>query len=326
MTRKTRRLFHSVVVVTDRRVLDQQLQATIYQFEHKTGVVEKIDEDTQQLARALSQGTPIVITTIQKFPFISRALSTLEKKGSGVKIDTAGKRFAVIVDEAHSSQSGETATTLRGMLNKEGIEAAIAHQLLDEEDHDLSDEAKAAVLRDALRRARQPNLSFFAFTATPKFKTKALFDEPGPTGTSPFHEYTMRQAIEEGFIMDVLQNYTTYKRFYRLIKQIEDNPDVPRRKAAKVLTRYLELHPVQHRASRFRHRRAFPAPCDARTRRPREGHGRHRLPPCRCEVQARLRSLHQGAGLHGDPFAGGLLGHGGRSGRPRIGLHRSGYE
>ena len=238
------KVFHSVIVVTDRRVLDQQLQAAIYQFEHKTGVVEKIDEDTQQLARALSHGTPIVITTIQKFPFISQALSTLEKKGSGVKIDTSGKRFAVIVDEAHSSQSGETATALKGMLNKEGIEAAIAAQLSEEEDDDLSDEAKAAVLRDALQHARQPNLSFFAFTATPKFKTKALFDEPGPSGTSPFHEYTMRQAIEEGFVMDVLQNYTTYKRFFGLIKQVEDDPDVPRRRAAKALTRYLELHPV----------------------------------------------------------------------------------
>ena len=237
-------MFHSVIVVTDRRVLDQQLQATIYQFDHKTGVVEKIEEDTQQLARALSQGTPIVITTIQKFPFISQALSTLEKKGSGVKIDTEGKRFAVIVDEAHSSQSGETATALKGMLNKDGIEAAIAAQLSEEEDDDLSDDAKAAVLRDALKRARQPNLSFFAFTATPKFKTKALFDEPGPSGASPFHEYTMRQAIDEGFIMDVLQNYTTYKRFFGLIKRIEDDPDVPRRKAAKTLTRYLELHPV----------------------------------------------------------------------------------
>ena len=238
------KVFHSVIVVTDRRVLDQQLQAAIYQFEHKTGVVEKIDEDTQQLARALSQGTPIVITTIQKFPFISQALSTLEKKGSGVKIDTSGKGFAVIVDEAHSSQSGETATALKGMLNKEGIEAAIAAQLSEEEDDDLSDEAKAAVLRDALQHARQPNLSFFAFTATPKFKTKALFDEPGPSGASPFHEYTMRQAIEEGFVMDVLQNYTTYKRFFGLIKQVEDDPDVPRRRAAKALTRYLELHPV----------------------------------------------------------------------------------
>ena len=174
------KVFHSVIVVTDRRVLDQQLQSTIYQFEHKTGVVEKIDEDTQQLARALSQGTPIVITTIQKFPFISQALSTLEKKSSGINIHTSGRRFAVIVDEAHSSQSGETATALKGMLNKEGSDAAIAAQLSEEEDDDLSDEAKAAVLRDALRRDRQPNLSFFAFTATPKFKTKALFDEPGP--------------------------------------------------------------------------------------------------------------------------------------------------
>jgi type I restriction enzyme R subunit len=238
------KVFHSVVVVTDRRVLDLQLQNTIYQFEHKTGVVEKIDEDTQQLVRALSQGTPIIITTIQKFPFISQALSTLESKGAGVKIDTAGKRFAVIVDEAHSSQSGETATALRGMLNQDGIEAAIAAQMSDEEDDDLSDEARAALLRDALKRARQPNLSFFAFTATPKFKTKVLFDEPGPSGTSPFHEYTMRQAIEEGFIMDVLQNYTTYKRFFGLIKQVENDPEVPRKKAAKALTRYLELHPV----------------------------------------------------------------------------------
>ena len=238
------KVFHSVIVVTDRRVLDQQLQATIYQFEHKTGVVEKIDEDTQQLARALSQGTPIVITTIQKFPFISRALSTLEKKGVDVKIDTAGKRFAVIVDEAHSSQSGETATALKGMLNKEGIEAAIAAQFSDGEDDDLSNEAQAEALRDALQRTRQPNLSFFAFTATPKFKTKVMFDEPGLAGASPFHEYTLRQAIEEGFVMDVLQNYTTYKRFFGLIKQVEDDPDVPRRQAAKALTRYLELHPV----------------------------------------------------------------------------------
>ena len=242
--RHDEKVFHSVIVVTDRRVLDQQLQETIYQFEHKTGVVEKIDQNTRQLAQALSQGTPIVITTIQKFPFISQALATLEKKGSDIRIDTAGKRFAVIVDEAHSSQSGETATALRGMLNQDGIESAIAAQLSEEEDQDLSDEVKAAILRDALKRTRQPNLSFFAFTATPKFKTKAVFDEPGPSGASPFHAYTMRQAIEEGFIMDVLQNYTTYKRFFGLIKQVEDDPDVPRRKAAKALTLYLEFHPV----------------------------------------------------------------------------------
>ena len=238
------KIFHSVVVVTDRRVLDQQLQNTIYQFEHKTGVVEKIDEDTRQLARALSGGTPIIISTIQKFPFIARALDRLERDGDGIAIDTAGKRFAVIVDEAHSSQSGETAMTLRGMLNRDGIESAIAAQLSDEEDDDLDPATRAAILRDAKRRARQPNLSFFAFTATPKYKTKVLFDAPGPSGESPFHEYSMRQAIEEGFIMDVLAHYTTYKRFFGLIKQVENDPEVPRKQAAKALMRHMELHPV----------------------------------------------------------------------------------
>jgi type I restriction enzyme R subunit len=238
------KVFHSVVVITDRRVLDQQLQNTIYQFEHKKGVVEKIDENTQQLAKALSDGTPIIISTIQKFPFISQAISTLEKKGEGVKIDTTGKRFAVIVDEAHSSQSGETVQSLKGILNKSGIEDAIASQIGDEEDDDLSDDAKSQMMREMMRRTRQPNLSFFAFTATPKFKTKAVFDEQGPNGLSPFHEYTMRQAIEEGFILDVLQNYTTYKRFFGLIKQAEDDPLVSRKQAAKALGRYMELHPV----------------------------------------------------------------------------------
>lgn len=237
------KIFHSVIVVTDRLVLDQQLQNTIYQFEHKTGVVEKIDENTQQLARAISNGVPIIISTIQKFPFIAQALRTLEQKGEDLALATAGKCYAVIVDEAHSSQTGETASALRGMLNRDGIEAAIAAQLSDVEDENLTEEAKRAILRDTLQRGRQPNLSFFAFTATPKFKTKAMFDEPGPDGQSPFHEYTMKQAIEESFIMDVLKNYTTYKRFYGLVKKIENDPQVPKRAAAKVLTQFLTLHP-----------------------------------------------------------------------------------
>lgn len=241
---KDEKVFHSVVVITDRRVLDQQLQNTIYQFEHKTGVVEKIDENTQQLAKALSNGTPIIISTIQKFPFISQAIKTLEAKGEGVAIDTRDRRFAVIVDEAHSSQSGDTVAALKGILNKDGIADAIASQAGDEEDDDLSEEAKAAIRQQMLQRARQPNLSFFAFTATPKFKTKAVFDEPGPSGSAPFHEYTMRQAIEEGFILDVLQNYTTYKRFFGLVKQVEDDRDVPKKKAAKALRQFLELHPT----------------------------------------------------------------------------------
>ncbi|WP_158743038.1 type I restriction endonuclease subunit R [Acidisphaera sp. L21] len=238
------KVFHSVVIITDRRVLDDQLQNTVYQFEHKTGVVEKIDENTQQLAKALAGGTPIVISTIQKFPFISQAIRTLEKKGEGIALSTAGRRFAVIVDEAHSSQSGETVTALKGILNKDAIADAIAAQLGEDEDGDLSMETRASILKEALQRPRQPNLSFFAFTATPKFKTKAVFDEPGSSGAAPFHEYTMRQAIEEGFIFDVLQNYTTYKRFFGLVKQIVDDPDVPKKAAAKALTQFFELHPV----------------------------------------------------------------------------------
>jgi type I restriction enzyme R subunit len=238
------KVFDSVIVITDRRVLDQQLQNTVYQFEHKTGVVEKIEENTQQLAKALAGGVPIVISTIQKFPFISQAIRTLEHKGEGVNLDTAGKRFAVIVDEAHSSQSGETVAALKGILNKDGIADAIAAQLSEEEDDELSEDTKAAILREVMSRARQPNLSFFAFTATPKFKTKAVFDEPGSSGAAPFHEYSMRQAIKEGFILDVLQNYTTYKRFFGLVKQVEHDPEVPKKAAAKALGQFLELHPV----------------------------------------------------------------------------------
>ncbi|WP_119419986.1 type I restriction endonuclease subunit R [Desertibaculum subflavum] len=241
---KDEKVFHAVIVITDRRVLDQQLQNTIYQFEHKMGVVEKIDEDTQQLAKALANGTPIIISTIQKFPFIRQAIRTLEAKGEGVSIETRDRRFAVIVDEAHSSQSGETVSALKGILNKDGIADAIASQAGEEEDDDLSEETKARIRKEMMQRARQPNLSFFAFTATPKYKTKVVFDEPGPTGASPFHEYTMKQAIDEGFILDVLANYVTYKRFFGLVKQIEADPEVPKREAAKALGRFLELHPV----------------------------------------------------------------------------------
>ena len=236
------KIFHSVVVITDRRVLDQQLQDTIFQFEHKLGVVQKIDEDTQQLAKSLADGVPIIISTIQKFPFIAQAIRTMEAKGKAVAISTEGKRFAVIVDEAHSSQSGETAMELRKILNKDGIEAAIAEQLLDFDDDTLSDEAKKELLREQLKRTKQPNLSYFAFTATPKFKTMAVFDEPGPNGTSPFHLYSMRQAIEEGFIHDVLKHYTCYKRYFRLIRKIEKDPNVPRRKAARALARFVNFH------------------------------------------------------------------------------------
>lgn len=242
------KVFDTVVVITDRRLLDQQLQSTIYQFEHKQGVVQKIDEDTQQLAKALSGGVPIIISTIQKFPFIAQALDTLEKKGMALAIETAGRRFAVVVDEAHSSQSGETAMELRKILNKDGIASAIAEQLLtDMEEDTLSEDAKRELLKDMLKRPSQPNLSFFAFTATPKFKTLAVFNEPGDNGNAPFHLYSMRQAIEEGFIMDVLAHYTTYKTYYGLIKSIEEDPEVPKKKAAKALARFMSLHPYNIR-------------------------------------------------------------------------------
>ena len=244
------KVFDSVVVITDRLVLDQQLQNTIYQFDHKQGVVQKIDEDTRQLVQALADGTPIIITTLQKFPFIAETLEKLrEERLPDLQIATAGKRFAVIVDEAHSSQSGEGAMELKAVLNAEGIREASAvyaaeQQLDDGEDADQL----ADVVREMMKRGRQPNLSFFAFTATPKYKTKKVFDEPGPSGESPFHLYTMRQAIQERFILDVLKNYITYEAYFRLVKVGDDDPHVERKKAARALARTLTFSEVNLRS------------------------------------------------------------------------------
>ncbi|ASK79130.1 type I restriction endonuclease subunit R [Paraphotobacterium marinum] len=239
-TEKDEKIFHSVIVVTDRKVLDQQLQDTIYQFDHKQGVVEKIDEDTRQLVKALSGGTPIVITTVQKFPFVSETLEKLnEEHGEGsIELSTKGKRYAVIVDEAHSSQSGETAMDMKYVLNKDGVEEKAAQYIADNEEDDEDE-----VIRTMLRRGKQDNLSFFAFTATPKYKTLKIFDEPNSrTGLAPFHNYTMRQAIEEKFILDVLANYTTYKTYYQITQTAEEDTHVERKKAARALARFLTLH------------------------------------------------------------------------------------
>ncbi len=240
-----KKIFDSVIVVTDRRILDQQLQNTIYQFDHKQGVVQKIDEDTRQLVQALANGTPIVITTLQKFPFISETLEKLHEENlPGIAISTKDKQFAVIIDEAHSSQSGESAMELKGVLNADRIqeEAAVyaaEHKLDDDDDADQL----AEVVREMMRRGKQPNLSFFAFTATPKYKTKKVFDEPGQSGESPFHLYTMRQAIEEKFILDVLKSYITYETYFRIVQATEDDVHVERKKAARALARILTLHP-----------------------------------------------------------------------------------
>lgn len=240
-----KKVFDSVIVVTDRRVLDQQLQNTIYQFDHKQGVVEKIEEDTRQLVKALANGTPIVITTLQKFPFVAETLEKLrEENHPEIEISTRDKSFAVIVDEAHSSQSGESAMELKGILNagriqEEAATYAADHGLDEDEDADHL----AGVVREMMKRGKQPNLSFFAFTATPKYKTKKVFDEPGPNGESPFHLYTMRQAIEERFILDVLKNYINYETYYRIVQATEEDKNVERKKAARALARILTLHP-----------------------------------------------------------------------------------
>ena len=238
------KIFNSVIIVTDRVVLDRQLQETVAQFEQTDGVVQKIDKDTHQLTAALAANVPIVITTIQKFPYVMHSIQTKAKHGEHISLDTEGKRFAVIVDEAHSSQTGETAGELRQVLNKSGIEAAIAAEFLDlDEDEQADIEVQKNILREQFKRSRQDNLSFFAFTATPKWKTLALFDEPNEQGETPFHSYSMKQAIEEGFILDVLANYATYKQYFRLLRTADSDIELPKHKAKKELMRFVNLHP-----------------------------------------------------------------------------------
>lgn len=229
------RVYNSVIVITDRRVLDKQLQDTIYQFEHKQGVVQKIDKNSRQLAEALESGVPIIITTLQKFPFVSRQLIKLaEERGEKSNGLLQTKKFAVIIDEAHSSQGGDSATDLKEVLG--GTDLAEKAKRKAAED---GAESMESLYRSMAKRGKQANISFFAFTATPKHKTLKVFG----TNNEPFHKYTMRQAIEEGFIMDVLLNYTTYATYFKLIQASENDPNVERKKAAKALARFLKLHP-----------------------------------------------------------------------------------
>ncbi len=219
-------VFDKVIVITDRVVLDRQLQDTIYQFDHVAGVVQKIDEDSQQLADALAGSTArVVITTLQKFPFV---LDRAAKLGE--------RRYAVIIDEAHSSQSGESANALKKALGRLGSD-------------DIDDDADL-LTASALARGRHPNLSYFAFTATPKQKTLELFGTRNPDTDKyePFHVYSMRQAIEEGFILNVLRNYITYRARWRLANAAVDaanaaDPEVDPKKAKAKLVRAAELHP-----------------------------------------------------------------------------------
>ena len=227
-------VFTSVVIVTDRRNLDAQLQETITGFDHTLGSVCAIDEkkSSKDLRDALNAGKRIIVTTLQKFPVIYEEVD-----------DTTDKRFAIIVDEAHSSQTGSSAMKLKTALADVSdalkeyaeLEGKAEDELLDDNDR---------LVREMISHGRHKNLSFFAFTATPKSATLEMFGTEWEDGSyHPFHIYSMRQAIEEGFILDVLQNYTTYKTCYQIAKNIEDNPDVPQSKALKTIKRYEELHP-----------------------------------------------------------------------------------
>lgn len=223
------KLFDSVIVITDRTVLDTQLQDTLYQFEHKAGVVCKITKEgvkSAQLAQALVDSKPIIIVTLQTFPFVLDSI----RETTSLK----NRCFAVIIDEAHSSQTGSASRNLKRVLTAEQLQ----------EGEEIS--AEDMLLAEMEARKQPANISFLAFTATPKAKTIELFGRVGPSGfPEPFHVYSMRQAIEEGFILDVLKNYTPYKLAYQLAHEGQDYDDetVDKSQGLKQLARWVRLHP-----------------------------------------------------------------------------------
>lgn len=225
------KIFQSVIIVTDRRVLDSQLQNTVYQFDHVEGVVQKIDKNAAQLKDAIEAGAGIIITTLQKFPVIYK------------EVKAGNKRFAVIVDEAHSSQTGDAARKLkRALADTEKVLEEYARQEYQEEAQRKDDEDK--LLDELAAQGQQENLSFFAFTATPKEKTLQMFGRRDENGKyRPFHIYSMRQAIEEGFILDVLQNYMTYNMYYKIAKAIPDDPELDTAAGVRAIRRFETLHP-----------------------------------------------------------------------------------
>ena len=228
---KNEKIFQSVIIVTDRRVLDGQLQNTVYQFDHVDGVVKKIDKNAQQLKDAINDGVPIIITTLQKFPVIYK------------EVKSDNKRFAIIIDEAHSSQTGDAAKKLKHALaDTEKILEEYADMEYEDESKRKDDEDK--LLDELSAQGVHENMSFFAFTATPKDKTLQMFgwkDEHGKF--HPFHIYSMRQAIEEGFILDVLKNYMTYNMFYKIVKSIPNDPELDSTAGLNAIRNYESLHP-----------------------------------------------------------------------------------
>lgn len=227
-------IFTSVVIVTDRRNLDSQLQNTISGFDHTVGSVETIDEkkSSKDLLKAINAGKRIIVTTLQKFPVIYEQVN-----------DTSGKRFAVIVDEAHSSQTGQSAMKLREAL-ADTTDALKEYAELEAEQEGREIDPEDRLVKELISHGNHKNLSFFAFTATPKPKTLEMFGTEYEDGSfHPFHIYSMRQAIEEGFILDPLKNYVTYRTAYKIAKNIKENPEVPQSKALKTIRRFEELHP-----------------------------------------------------------------------------------
>jgi type I restriction enzyme R subunit len=238
-------IFDTVIVVTDRRVLDAQIRNNIKQFQQVSGVVEAITEGSKQLKEALEEGKKIIITTIQKFPHIVEEIGELP-----------GTNFAIIIDEAHSSLSGQMARKLNETLSKLNLDQQTQSELEEDLEDissmvDIEDAEETITGEDLIRvlvksRKLLPNASYFAFTATPKNKTLELFGVPFKEGDKTkfkaFHLYSMKQAIEEGFIMDVLQNYTTFQSYYALLKKIEDDPEYDKLKAQKKLKIYVESH------------------------------------------------------------------------------------
>lgn len=213
-------LFDTAIIVTDRIVLDRQLQDTVSGLNSVQGVVKKIDGTSRDLKAAIESGARIIITTIQKFG--TEHLSALSGQSS--------KNFAVIIDEAHSSQSGKSAQAMSDALTR---------------DEQSSQDIEDVILAHQKARGPQKNISFLAFTATPKNVTLERFGTMGADGKPhPFHLYSMRQAIEEGFILDVLQNYMTYRAYYQLEKTIEDDPAFKGRKAQSRVARYAKLHSI----------------------------------------------------------------------------------
>lgn len=224
-------IFDKVIVITDRVVLDDQLQTSIYQLDHKHGVVAKINKDSNQLAKALQDKTKVIITTIQKFPFVLDKMDELKTS-----------KFAVIIDEAHSSTAGENMASLKEVLSDmEFSNAADLDSDSNNEDIDVND----VIMGILDKKGPKDNISFFAFTATPKQKTLELFgtyDESGKPHA--FHLYSMKQAIEEGFILDVLKNYMTYQTYFQLKKDIEEDFDVKPSEVSRKMRKYVNLHPT----------------------------------------------------------------------------------